>query len=126
MGDFVPGALAGWTTDRLPDRLRAWARTYGHQVMLGSHPGTKLYLLLQAELELCGIESKRSVRSSLLPGQLPPQVIRPFADENFSTRIQRHFMHLGTIAERARFHAVEGLRYAVEVRRWRRLQGSPQ
>jgi hypothetical protein len=126
MGDFVPAALADWTSDCLPDRLRAWARRYGHQVMLGNHPGTKLYLLLQEELELCGIEAKRSRRSSLLPGQLPPPVIRPFANENFSTRIRRHLMQLGTVLERARFHAIEGLRYAVEARRWHKLQGSPR
>jgi putative nucleotidyltransferase-like protein len=126
MGGFVPPALAGWTTDRLPDRLRAWTRTYGHQVMLGNHPGTKLYLLLQEELELCGIEAKRSLRSGLLPGHLPPPVIRPFANEHFSTRIRRHLMHLGTILERAQFHAIEGVRYAVEARRWRRLQGWPR
>ena len=126
MGESTPEALARWTVDRLPNRLREWVQTYGHRVMLGSYPGTKLYLLLQQELEKCGIAGKRSARDILVPGQLPPPVIRPFANEKLSTRIRRYVMHLGTILERARFHVIEGLRYAVEVRRWRRLEGSPR
>ena len=126
MGEFAPEALASWTADRLPDRLRLWVQGYGHRVMLGSYPGTKFYLLLQQELEKCGIEGKRSTRRSLLPAQLPPPVIRPSANEGISTRIRRQAMHLGTIFERARFHLIEGLRYAVEARRWRRVEGWPR
>jgi hypothetical protein len=92
--------------------------------MLGDHPGTKLYLILQDELERCGVEGKRSMRSSLLPAQLPPPVIRPFANEGLGTRIRRNLMQLATILERAKFHVIEGIRYAVEARRWRRLGGS--
>ena len=124
MGDFLPEALGEWTVDRLPHRLSLWVRTYGHRVMLGDHPGTKLYLILQRELERCGVDGKRSRRSSLLPAQLPPPVIRPFENEDSGTRIRRYVMQLRTILERARFHLVEGLRYAVEMRRWRRLEGS--
>jgi len=124
MGDFAPEALTSWTVDVLPERLRRWVRTYGHRVVLGSYPGTKLHLLLQQELERYGVERKRSTRNLLLPAQLPPPVIRPFANESWSTRIRRYVMHLGTIVERTRFHVVEGLRYAVEGRRWRRMEGS--
>lgn len=124
LGDFAPEALASWTVDVLPERLRRWARTYGHRVVLGSYPGTKLHLLLQQELERYGVGGKRSTRSVLLPAQLPPPVIRPFANENCSTRIRRYVMHLGTIVERAQFHVIEGLRYVVEARRWRRMEGS--
>ena len=124
MGEFVPEVLASWTVDRVPERLRLWVRTYGHRVMLGDHPGTKLYLILQDELERCGVEGKRSMRSSLLPAQLPPPVIRPFANEGLGTRIRRNLMQLATILERAKFHVIEGIRYAVEARRWRRLGGS--
>lgn len=126
MGSFVPDALACWTVDRLPDRLRLWVHTYGHRVVLGDHPGTKLYLLLEQELEKCGLEIKRSARSRLLPAHLPPPAIRPSANESTRTRIRRNFMHLGTIVERARFHVVEGMRYAVEARRWHRLERLPR
>ena len=126
MGETAPEALACWTVDRLPQGLRLWVHTYGHRVMLGSYPGTKLYLLLQQELEKCGIAGKRSPREILVPGQLPPPVIRPFANETLSTRVRRYAMHLGTILERTRFHVIEGLRYAIEARRWGRLHGWPR
>ncbi|MBW8869968.1 MAG: hypothetical protein JF563_04215 [Acidobacteriales bacterium] len=126
LGESTPETLACWTVDRLPDRLAVWVRTYGRRVMLGDYPGTKLYLLLQQELEKCGVAGKRSAREILMPGQLPPPVIRPFANEQLSTRIRRYAMHLGMIIERTRFHLIEGLRYAVEARRWRRLDGSPR
>jgi len=92
-------------------------------VILGSYPGTKLYLLLQQELEKCGIEGQRSTRNILLPRQLPPVVIKPVANENFGIRIRRYVMNATKVVERARFHVVEGLRFALEARRWRRLQG---
>jgi hypothetical protein len=125
MGESTPEALASWTVDRLPNCLRLWVQAYGYRVMLGSYPGTKLYLLLQQELEKCGIAGKRSPRAILVPGQLPPPVIRPFANERLNTRVRRYVMHLGTILERTRFHVVEGIRYATEARRWHRLRGSP-
>ena len=123
MGSFVPEALASWTIGRLPDHLRLWVRRFGHQVMLSNYPGTKLYLLLQRELEKCGLERKRPAQASLLPAKLPPPVIRPFANESLDTRIRRYGMYLRTVMERARFHAVEGVRYALEARRWSRIQG---
>jgi len=126
MGDFAPEALASWTVDALPERLRLWVRIFGHRVVLGGYPGTKLHLLLQQELERYGVEGKRSARNVLLPAQLPPPVIRPFANEGWGTRMRRYAMHLGTIVERARFHLIEGARYLVEARRWRRLEGSPR
>ncbi|MBS1806337.1 MAG: nucleotidyltransferase family protein [Acidobacteria bacterium] len=124
MGNFVPYGLASWTVDRLPDRLRLWVRTYGHRAILGEFPGTKLYLLLQQELEECGVVAKRATRNSLFPAQLPPPVIRPVANEGLDRQVRRYAMHLGTILSRAQFHVTEGVRYAVETRRWRRIKES--
>jgi hypothetical protein len=120
MGDFAPEALKAWTVLRLPRPARLWCQMYGDQAVLGSFPGSKLYLLLQKELEGKGIPSKRSVQQSLLPSRLPPPVIRAFPNEKYSVRLSRYRMQIGLIFQRLRFHLVEGLRYAWESHLWRR------
>jgi hypothetical protein len=120
MGDFAPEALKAWTVRHLPPSAYLWCQMYGHQAVLGSFPGSKLYLLLQKELESKGIPSKRSVQQSLLPSRLPPPVIRAFPNENYSVRLGRYRMQLGLIFQRLRFHLVEGFRYAWEIHHWRR------
>jgi hypothetical protein len=120
MGDFAPEALTRWTVRRLPWPARLWVKLYGRRVAFGSFPGSKLYLLLQRELESAGIPAKRSLRQSLLPRRLPPSVIRPSADETLRVRIRRYHMQLHFILLRLHFHLVEGLRYAWELYRWRR------
>jgi hypothetical protein len=122
-GKTVPGFARSWAVHSLPDQIGAWVRTYGLRVMLGDNPGTKLHLLLQHELVRQGIERKRSVRSVLLPYQLPPMVIRGLPNERHSVRIRRYTMQFRIVVSRLRFHVVEGLRYLVEARRWRRLAG---
>jgi hypothetical protein len=126
MGDFAPESLTRWTVDRLSQSVRLWVEMYGHRAVLGSYPGSKLYLLLQRELEVAGISVKRSVRRSLLPSRLPPLVIRAFPNEPLSVRLRRYSMQLQLILGRTRFHIVEGLRFALESRRWRRMKGIAQ
>ena len=126
MGDFAPEALTRWTVDGLPRTVRLWVETYGRRIVFASHPGSKVYLLLQQELELCGTPGKRSVRNSLLPFRLPPPVIRAFPNETLSVRIRRYYMQLELIVARLRFHIVEGLRFELESRRWRRIKELPQ
>jgi len=120
MGEFAPELLTSWTVDRLPRSVQLWVETYGYRAALGSFPGSKLYLLLQQELEASGLSSKRSVRQSLIPSGLPPPVIRASLNETFSTRLARYRMHLSLIFGRLRFHLVEGGRFVWESHRWRR------
>jgi hypothetical protein len=120
MGDFAPDALTEWTVRRLPRSANLWVRMYGHNVVLGSFPGTKLYLLLQNELRTEGLAAPRSLPASLLPRSLPPPVIRRFANENFHLKVGRYLVQLNLVFTRLRFHLVEGLRFARESRRWRR------
>jgi hypothetical protein len=122
MGDFAPKALTGWTVDVLSRPVRLWVKMYGPRVALGSYPGSKLYLLLRMELESAGIPQKRSLRQALLPSRLPPPVIRAFPNEVLPVRLRRYRMHIQLILERLRFHVVEGFRYALESRRWRRMK----
>jgi len=122
MGDFAPQAFTMWTVDSLSRPVRLWVEMYGQRVALGSYPGNKLYLLLQKELQCAGIPEKRSLRRALLPLRLPPPVIRAFPNEALPFRVRRYSMHLQFILGRLRFHIVEGFRFALESRRWRRMK----
>lgn len=123
MGDFAPKVLTAWTTEILPPPVSLWIDLYGRRTVFGKHPGTKLYLLLQKELEAVGVSTKRTVEKSLWPSRLPPAVIRPSVDEALSTRIARYRVQVRFIYSRFCFHIVEGFRYAIESYRWRRRLG---
>lgn len=126
MGEFAPKTLTSWTVDRLSGPVRLWVETYGHRVVLGSHPGSKLYLLLQRELESEGIPLKRPIWRALVPSRLPQTIIRAFPNESLWVRIRRYYMQLELILARLRFHVVEGIRFTAEARRWRRLKSLAQ
>jgi hypothetical protein len=121
MGDFAPEALTNWTVRRLPVSARLWVEVYGDRAVVGRFPGSKLYLLLQRELEAAGVPAKRSLRQALLPSRLPPPVIRAFPNEKLSVRLGRYRMQIHFVLSRLRFHILEGIRYRWESRRWRRL-----
>ena len=122
MGDFAPRAFTMWTVDSLSRPVRLWVELYGHRVALGSYPGNKLYLLLQRELHFAGIPEKRPLRRALFPSRLPPPVLRAFPNETLPVRVRRYSMYLQLILERLLFHIVEGSRFALESRRWRRMK----
>lgn len=120
MGPFAPDALTSWTASTLSRPAQLWIEMYGHRAVLGSFPGTKLYLLLQHEIDDAEPLSQRSARRRLIPLRLPPPVIRASAHEAFLVRFGRYRMQLHLIFGRLRFHLAEGLRFAWELHRWRR------
>lgn len=120
IGDFAPEALSDWTIGPLPASARLWVEMYGRRAVFGNFPGTKLYLLLQREMEPAGIPARRPPMKALLPSRLPPPIIRPFPNEVISVRLSRYRMQIEFILLRMRFHFVEGLRYAWESYRWKR------
>ncbi len=121
MGDFAPEALTSWTVDRLPQSVQLWVNIYGHRAVYGDFPGSKVYLILQRELEVAGVAARRSLRDALLPSRWPPPVIRGFPNETFSVRLGRYRMQIHFILLRLRFHIVEGVRYRWETHRWHRF-----
>lgn len=125
MGEFAPEALTNWTVNRLPESARLWIKIYGRRVVFDKFPGSKLYLLLQNELESAGVPSKRSLRQSLLPRRLPPAIIRASSRETLPARIGRYRLQLTFILGRLRFHIVEGARYSWESYRWRQNMNRP-
>lgn len=119
MGEFAPEGLRQWTVRTLPEPVARWVTMYGHQAVLGSFPGSKLYLLLERALEEAGVPVKRRGRSALLPYRLPPPIILPSPQEPLSTRLWRYRAQMWFILGRLLFHIIEGLRYLCELHRWR-------
>jgi hypothetical protein len=128
MGDFAPEAFTCWTVDRLPMAARLWIELYGRRTVYANFPGSKLYLLLQRELQGAGIPAKRSLRAALLPRRLPPAITRGAPGETYDQRTRRHCKQIRFILFRLRFHSVEGFHYLKESVRWRQymngLEGS--
>lgn len=121
MGPFAPEQLTSWTVDRLPFRLRAWVDRYGIRSAVMGQPGSKLYLLLQQEMEALGIGSRRTIQQSLLPRRLPPAIVHAAPHETLSARVRRNFFQCRFILYRLRFHCVAGLGYLREALVWRRI-----
>jgi len=121
MGEFAPESLTSWTADQLPAPVKLWVTTYGDRAVLGNVSGSKLYLLLNRELDQPVRSTRRPIWRSLFPPCLPPSVIRAFPNDSLSVRLGRYRMQIGLICSRARFHFIEGLRLAHEAYRWRRL-----
>jgi hypothetical protein len=119
MGNFAPEGLTRWTVDRLPPAATIWVEMYGRRAVFEKFPGSKLYLLLQRELESAGVPAKRSLRQVLFPSRLPPVLIRAPENEKVTVRVRRYRMQLRFIFSRLRFHIVEGIRYICESYRWR-------
>jgi hypothetical protein len=119
IGEFAPEALTAWSVEILPPVIRLWVDLYGQQTVFGKHPGTKLYLLLQKELEDAGVPTKRPLNQSLLPSRLPPAIIRASSNETLSIRIARYRLQFYFVFSRLRFHLIEGVRYMLESHRWR-------
>jgi len=118
MGDFAPPALIRCTVARLPASTRLWIYRYGQHTVFNQDPGTKLYLLLQKELDAIDVSRKKPLKRSLWPSRLPPPVIRGTAGETLRTKCARYRIQVRYVLSRFRFHLVEGLRYAIESYRW--------
>jgi hypothetical protein len=119
-GGPIPPQLGEWTCDRLPGAVRLWADQYGRESILADFPGTKLYLLLQEELRRNDGEWQQTKRSSLLPLHRAPRILRTSSRDNVWKRMRAEVYQIRFVLFRLRFHVVEGLRYLVEVSRWKR------
>jgi Uncharacterised nucleotidyltransferase len=119
MGEFAPDDLTSWTVCRVPKPVRLWVDLYGRRAVLGSIPGSKLYLLLQGQLEQKDSRGRPSVRRKLFPLKPPLPIIRPFPNETLAFRLSRYRMQLQHCSSRLRFHVVEGIRYAWHAYWWR-------
>jgi len=124
IGGYAPEALSEWTVRQLPTNVRLWIDHYGSRAALAQFPGSKLYLLLQHELDSAGVPARRSLRRALLPLRLPPAVAPATGNETARTRLLRYRMQIRFLSLRLRFHFVEGLLYLWERLRWQRICAS--
>jgi hypothetical protein len=106
--------------DRLPRTLRAWVDRYGVRSAVRGFPGSKLYLLLQQEMESLGVGSRRSIRQALVPRRLPPAISHATPQETLRAQVRRHVSQTRFVLRRLRFHFTAGLGYLIEARAWRR------
>lgn len=120
-GSVATVALTSWSSDQLPRGVQLWLKRYGRSAALQTPPGTKRYVLLQRELEAVDAVSQQQLLPAL-PSRLPPVVIQSGPGESLLMRAARYRVQVRFLVSRVRFHVVEGLRLALEARRWRRLR----
>jgi hypothetical protein len=126
-GNFAPEGLRRWSMSQLSAPVSLWIEMYGRRAMLTDFPGSKLYLLLRAQLKTNLTSESVSSRRLIFPFHMPPQITQPEAGERILSRLRRYRIQAGFVFFRLRFHLVEGLRYAIEASRWhRRLTGMAQ
>lgn len=124
-GDFAPPILRRSTVDQLPVPVQLWIKTYCHRAMLADFPGTKLYLLLQRELDSARGNENPQLRKHLLPLRSPSMISHGQIGEKLVPKLNRYRVQFRFILFRLRFHIVEGIRYALELPRWHwRMIGS--
>lgn len=119
-GHFAPPEVTESYVDQLPSTAHLWVALYGHRVVLGDPPGTKLYLFLQEALSFTDNTAARPTTRSLLPSRLPRRVIQPIGRESLATRLARYRVEARFVFTRLWFHISETTRYARELPRWRR------
>ena len=120
-GQFAPTSIEQWALGSLSPTVRLWGERYGVEAVIADFPGTKLFLLLEEELETLHPARGSIVRERLLPIRRPRAVFSAGADESLVERLSRCTMQLRFVLFRARFHIMEAARYFVELPSWRRL-----
>lgn len=117
----IPPRIHQWSVFSLPPSVALWARLYGRKAVLGDHPGSKLYLLLEAELA-GSQQTSTFVRKRLIPRKAPLMVTHGVKGESLIKRLGRYRAQAWFVLYRLRFHLVQGLRYSIEAARWQRAK----
>jgi hypothetical protein len=120
-GRFAPPAFEAWALGSLPPSIRLWAETYGVEAVLADFPGTKLYLLLESQLEALEDRPATAMRTRLLPVRRMQTRFIPARTETTTEKLRRYAL-IGKFALfRFRFHSSQALRVSMELPRWCRL-----
>jgi hypothetical protein len=120
-GVAPPAEFVACTVDVLPEQVRLWVERYETRLVFVQHPGSKLYLLLQDVLLQDRPEWQSQKRRKLFPSRLPPHTYLAGRKDGTRLRMRMAIDRLGFIWLRFRFHVTEGLRYKIEVARWKRF-----
>jgi hypothetical protein len=118
LGEFAPDLLTRWLHGEVPASVDLWLKRFGDTVLLAEYPGTKLYLLLNEQLQQN--QNAAATRSRLFPLHQPARVTLATNSSPKQRLIAtahqwRYFLF------RLRFHVKETSRYLFESWRWKRL-----
>lgn len=119
-GAFSVPALDEWTLSKVPANIRLWCATYGSRAVLADFPGTKLYLLLENEIATLRQQQYGRLYRRLVPIHSAPRLFQPSTRNTAHTSLKRTITQSRFVLFRLRFHLVEGARYLLESRRWKR------
>ncbi len=122
MGQFAPEAFSRWTADQIPDATRLWVDLYAPRAVLASFPGSKLHLLLPKQIEAADPSAGRRWWPAAMPSCLPAIVVHKATGETLSARAYRYGRQLAYVAQRLRFHFVEGTKHFYDSIVWRRYR----
>jgi hypothetical protein len=103
----------------VPLKVAMWARHYGREAVIADFPGTKRYLLLEQVLADSARAYRYSTLRRLFPLHVTPRVLSKAPVETRCQRLGRNLVQAQFILFRLRFHCVEGLRYLLELPRWK-------
>ena len=120
LGAELPVILEAGPVAHVPDGVRLWAERYGRQAFVGNFPGTKLNLLLREQIYAGQADWRGKKRTALLPLHRAPRLLHVQRSAGLWKRLRGELYQLQFVLFRLRFHLVEGLRYAIEARRWKR------
>jgi hypothetical protein len=97
-----------------------WIDRYGKDIILSNFPGSKLYLLVQKDDSDANLLNPRRIKK-LLPMRRPlPIISRSDAKKLSRVWWSEVFTELRYCCFRLCFHIVAGLRYLLEIPRWKR------
>jgi hypothetical protein len=119
-GRFAPPDFENWAAASVCPSVRLWIQRYGVDAILADFPGTKLFLLLEEELERIESRPATVLRTRLLPIHAGRVVFSPRNNETRTERMDRVLAQFRFSLFRARFHVVQALNYLIERPSWRR------
>ena len=120
-GRFAPREFEQWAVGSVCPTVHLWVDRYGVEAVLADFPGTKLFLLLEQQLERIEGRSPTAVRNRLLPLRRARPIFTPRRNETPTERFDRNIMRSRFIMFRARFHITQAIRYLIELPKWNRL-----
>lgn len=123
-GVQAPASVAAWALKPLPARVSLWTQVYGMRIATSDVPGSKLYLMLEAELRQCGAVPATEHKRGPIPMRVPPMISRGVAGEGLASRARRIWDQFRFVWFRLRFHIGEAISYWIELRRWGKLTGA--
>jgi hypothetical protein len=119
-GDCVAPALDRWTATLPQQPIDLWIDRYGKDVFFSKFPGSKLYLLLQADGSDAHLLNTRRLKK-LFPVRRPLPIISRSSEKKPSKVWWREVStELRYCCFRLRFHITAGLDYLLEIPHWKR------